>query len=87
MRLILPKEYTKYFYTVFPFILILVVIYTIFYDWQFQLYRFDEWEDFGALLFALIVCFFESALYTFFLWLVLRVLKKLFHMKVKTPKA
>lgn len=86
MRLILPEEYTKYFRTVFPFILILVAIHTIFYDWQFQLYRFDEWEDFGALIFALIVCFFESALFTFFLWLVLRLLKKFWGKQIRTPK-
>ena len=86
MRIFFPDDYTKYFWTVFPFILILVAIHTIFYDWQFQFYRFDEWADFGALLFALFVCFFESALYTFFLWLVLRGLKKLWGMKIKTPK-
>lgn len=76
MRLILPKEYNKFFYPVFPIILILVTTYNIFYDWKLQLYHFNILEDFGSLLLVLVVSFFQSALYTFGLWVFIILLKK-----------
>gem|GEM_PF-5261670 len=77
MRLILPKEYTKFFWAVFPLVLPMVSIYIFFYDWKFHLFYFNELEDFGSLLFALIISILQSALYTFFFWVIFKVVQKI----------
>lgn len=84
MRLILPKEYTNFFRIVCPIVLLLIAINNVFLNWKFQLYHFNELEDFGSILFVLIISIFESALCTFFLWFLLyRVIKKFVRNKVK----
>ncbi len=78
MELHLSKSIYIYFWILFPLIFILNGYYNIFTSWELQFYRFNELEDFGALLFVLILSACESALITvFFLWF-LELLKVVF---------
>lgn len=66
MELHLPIKINKFFWTLFPFIFILNSFHNIFNNWE--LYNFNEVEDFGTLLFVLGISACESALIIIFIW-------------------
>jgi hypothetical protein len=76
MELHLPKSINKFYWFLFPIILVLIGYNNIFNNWELQLFSFNELEDFGRLLFVLGISACESALITVFLWWILKALKK-----------
>ena len=74
MEFRLPKSIIQLYWYVFPFIMIVMSIYSIFYDWEFQNSSFTELEDFGRLLFAVVVTFLQCALMTIFVcWIFTKI--------------
>ncbi|MGF2616172.1 hypothetical protein FZC84_00145 [Rossellomorea vietnamensis] len=77
MELRLPESIKENFWKLFFFVMLPVSIHTIFYEWEFQHYGFNEPDVYGTLFFALIVCACESALITvFLLWVYDMVVKR-----------
>ncbi|OCA84056.1 hypothetical protein A8F94_15105 [Bacillus sp. FJAT-27225] len=77
MELHLPKSIKKFFWSLFPVILLLIGYNNIFNYWELPLFGFNELEDFGTLLFILGTSACESALVTVFLWWILESMKKI----------
>jgi hypothetical protein len=77
MELHLPKSITKFYWFLFPIILVLTVYNNIFNNWELPLFGFSEFDDMGRLLFVLGVSACESALVTVFLWWVIKTLKRI----------
>lgn len=77
MELHLPKNIKKFYWSLFPVILVLVVYNNIFINWELPLYGLKELEDFGTLLFVFGISACESALLTVFLWWVIKFVKKI----------
>lgn len=78
MELLLPKSINRFYWSLFPVIFVLISYKNIFYNWELQLYGFNELEDFGRLLFVLGESAFGSALVTVFLWWIINFLKRIF---------
>lgn len=76
MELHLSKSINKFFWILFPVIYILSGYYNIFTSWELQFYKFNELEDFGTLLFVLVISACESAIITVFLLWTLELLKE-----------
>lgn len=76
MELRLPKSINKFFWFLFPLIMVLNSICNIFYIWQLPHYGFNELEDFGRLLVVLGLSACESALLIIFLWWIKDLFKK-----------
>lgn len=76
MELRLPKSIKRFFWSLFPFIMVLISIQNIFNNWELQHYGFSELEDFGRLLFVLGTSGCEGALIVVFLWLIIKFAKK-----------
>lgn len=77
MELHLPKSINKYYWSLFPVILVLIGYHNIFNRWELPLYGFNELEDFGRLSFVLGISASESALVTVLLWWVIKSVKKI----------
>lgn len=77
MELHLPKSINKFYWSLFPVILVLIGYNNIFNSWELPLYGLNELEDFGRLLFVLGISACESALVTIFLWWVIKSVKKI----------
>jgi hypothetical protein len=77
MELRLPKSITKFYWFLFPVILVITGYNNIFNNWELPLFGFSEFEDIGRLLFVLGVSACESALATVFLWLVIKTVKRI----------
>ncbi|WP_226528891.1 hypothetical protein [Metabacillus niabensis] len=75
MELQLSKRIKESFWYVFPVIFVLSAYYHIFSSWELQLYKFNEIEDFGTLLFVCGLSACESALFTVSLLWILELLK------------
>ena len=76
MEFRLPENIIRLYWYVFPVFMIVMSIYSIFYDWEFQKSSFTELEDFGRLLFVLIETFLQSALMTIFVcWILTKIFK------------
>lgn len=70
MELSLPESVKRYYWYLFPIVMILITLNATFYGNELQHFGFSELEDFGRILFVLLVTAFESALITVFLiWL------------------
>lgn len=78
MELHLPKRIHKFYWSLFPIILVIISYHNIFNNWELPLYGFNELEDFGRLLFVCGLSMCESALLTVFLWWGLKFSKKTF---------
>ncbi|MGR3764205.1 hypothetical protein [Rossellomorea sp. NS-SX7] len=77
MELRLTKDINKRFWYLFPWVLSLVSLANYFTGWEFQYFVFNELEDYGELLFVLLVLACESALITvFILWMIHKVMSK-----------
>ncbi|MGM0845626.1 MAG: hypothetical protein ACQEUT_11665 [Bacillota bacterium] len=77
MELKLSATIKDNFWKLFFFVMLFVSINTLFYDWEFQHYGFNELDHFGSLSFALIVSVIESALITvFLLWVYSKIVKR-----------
>ncbi|MGD6965697.1 hypothetical protein ACQCVP_04660 [Rossellomorea vietnamensis] len=77
MEFRLPDSIKENFWKLFFIVMLIVSIKTLFYDWEFHLYGFNELDDYGTLIFALIVSALESALITvFLLWVLGKIVKK-----------
>lgn len=77
MELILPKSINKFYWIVFPVILVFIGHNNIFTNWELPLFGFNELEDIGRLLFVIAISACESALVTVFLWWVIKSMKKI----------
>ena len=77
MELILPKSINKFYWIVFPVILVFIGYNNIFHNWELHLFGFSELEDIGRLLFVMAISACESALVTVFLWWVIKSIKKI----------
>lgn len=76
MEFRLPDSIKENFWKLFFIVMLFVSIKTLFYDWEFQYYGFNELDDYGSLSFALTVSAFESALITvFLLWVLGKIVK------------
>lgn len=78
MELHLPKAIQKFYWVVFPVLLVIRSYQNIVINWELPLYRFNELEDFGTLLFVCGISACESALMTVCLWYGIRFLKQVF---------
>lgn len=77
MELHLPESIKKFFWLLFPVILVLISYNNIFNNWELPLFGFSELEDLGRLLFVLGISACESALVTVILWWVITSMKKI----------
>jgi hypothetical protein len=77
MELHLPKSIKKFFWLLFPIIIVLIGYNNIFNNWELPLFSFSELEDLGRLLFVLGISACESALVTVILWWVIKSIKKI----------
>ena len=77
MELHLPKSIKKFFWLLFPVILVLIGYNNIFNNWELPLFGFSELEDLGRLLLVLGISACESALVTIILWWVIKSMKKI----------
>lgn len=77
MELHLPKSIKKFFWLVFPVILVLIGYNNIFNNWELPLFGFSELEDLGRFLLVLGISACESALVTIILWWVIKSMKKI----------
>jgi hypothetical protein len=76
MELRLPDSIKENFWKLFFIVMLIVSIKTLFYDWEFQYYGFNELDDYESLCFALITSALESALITvFLLWVLSKIVK------------
>ena len=64
------KNSKKFYRVVYSFILILTFFYNVFYDWQLQYFGFSELEDFGRIVFVLVISALQSLIYLWLLWIV-----------------
>lgn len=78
MELHLPKAIHKFYWIVFPILLVIRSYQNIFIDWKLPLNGFNELEDFGSLLFVCGISACESALITVLLWCGIKLLKQVF---------
>jgi NADH:ubiquinone oxidoreductase subunit K len=77
MELKMTGSLKKFFWFLFPFVMVLMSIDNVFYGWELQYYGFDELEDFGRLLFILIVSACESALISaLLLWIFNKIVRR-----------
>lgn len=76
MEFRLPNSIKRFYWILFPFIMVLMSIQNIFRNWELQYYGFNELEDFGTLLFVLGLSACESALIVIFLWWIVIFVKK-----------
>ncbi|ANC77602.1 hypothetical protein ABE65_012660 [Fictibacillus phosphorivorans] len=67
MEFSIPDNLKKYYWYLFPIVMILMVINEVLYGQELQYYELSEMEDIGRLLFVLLVKAFESALITILL--------------------
>ena len=81
MELHLPKRIHKFYWSLFPILLVIRSYHNIFNNWQLPLYGFNELEDFGRLLFVCGISIGESALMTVFLWWGIKVLRRVLSKK------
>lgn len=65
------KNSNKFFRIVFPIIFILTFLYNVIYDWQLQYFGFSELEDFGLIVFILVISALQSIIYAWLLWIVI----------------
>ena len=72
----LPNSIKRFFWFLFPFIIVLISIQNIFNNWELHYYGFNEFEDFGRLLFVLGISACESALIVVFLWWIIKIRKE-----------
>ena len=77
MELRLPNSIKRFFWFLFPFVMVLISIQNIFNNWELHYYGFNEFEDFGRLLFVLGISACESALIVVFLWWIIKFVKKI----------
>ena len=77
MELHLPKRIHKFYWSLFPILLVIISYHNIFNNWQLPLYGFNDLEDFGRLLFVYGLSICESALMTIFLWWGIECLKQM----------
>lgn len=75
MRHLFPNSKNKFFWMLYTVIYIIHGYYIIFNNWKLQNYGLRELEDFGRILFVLILNAFESALFAVILWW---IIKKIF---------
>lgn len=79
MEIHYPKSINKFFWSLFPIVFVIVGYYDIVIKWKLPHYGFNELEDFGSLLFVLVISACESAIIVaLILWLI-SFLKKLFN--------
>ena len=83
MELHLPKRISKFFWTLYPIIFLINIYYNIYNNWELQYYSFNELEDFGRLMFVLVISACESALIVVFIYWI----KNLFVRALKKSKA
>jgi hypothetical protein len=77
MELRMTGSVKKFFWFLFPFVMVFMSINNVFYGWKLQNYSFDEIEDFGRLLFILIVSACESALISsLLLWIFNKIVSR-----------
>jgi hypothetical protein len=77
MELRMTGSVKKIFWFLFPFVMVFMSINNVFYGWELKNYGFDELEDFGRLLFILIVSACESALISgFLLWIINKIVRR-----------
>jgi hypothetical protein len=67
MEISLPNSFKKYYWYLFPIVMILMVINEVLFRKELQYFGLSEIEDFGRLIFLFLVKAFESALITILL--------------------
>ena len=67
MELSIPESVKKYYWYLFPIVMILMVINEVLFRKELQYFGLSEIEDFGRLIFLFLVKAFESALITILL--------------------
>ncbi|MGA4719705.1 hypothetical protein [Fictibacillus nanhaiensis] len=67
MEFSLPESFKKYYWYLFPIVMILMVINEVLFRKELQYFGLSEIEDFGRLIFLFLVKAFESALITILL--------------------
>lgn len=77
MELRLPNSIKRFYWFLLPFIMVLISNQNIFNYWELPHYGFNEFEDFGRLLFVLGISACESALIIVFLWWIIKFVKKI----------
>ncbi|QOR64781.1 hypothetical protein IM538_13030 [Cytobacillus suaedae] len=81
MELHLPKNISKFFWTLFPFIFVLIASKNIFSEWELTNYGFNELEDLVRLFFVMILSACETALILVVIWVVKCIFKRLLKRK------
>ncbi|MBN3555821.1 hypothetical protein JYA63_16200 [Fictibacillus nanhaiensis] len=81
MELSLTERLKKYYWYLYPSVMILMVSNEVLYGQELQYYGLSEMEDIGRLLFVLLVKAFESALITILLIGIYMKLKSMYKNK------
>lgn len=77
MELRITKDIKERFWYLFPWVMAFVCLANYFTGWEMRYFVFNELEDYGELLFVLLILACESALITvFILWMFHKVMRK-----------